>query len=212
MKSIFKPGVKQVKAAKRGEALNEDQKETATKKRNNALIILSVVLGGLNYYKLDGLEKMQTTIITPYGSQSSDMLITGDNANTEYVTSILRLIISDYGSVSKGTIDAKFANLQSMVWPERTESVRVKLTKRLEYFKSFNTVSEVRELMNEIPRTITENPEKIDYRVSLPKVYRISFTTNVKKIIGDQVSPDKPEKMYVDYAINEGRFWILDIK
>lgn len=212
MKSLFKPGNKQVKTAMRGEALNDDQKELATRKRNNTFIILAVILGGLNYYKLDGLEKMKMTVITPYGSQSSDMLITGDSANAEYVTSIIRLIISDYGSVSKGTIDAKFANLLSMVFPQRTEDMRVQLTKRLDYFKSFNTVSEVRELMNEIPRVITENPENLDYKVSVPKVYRVSFTTNVKRIIGDQMSPDKPEKMHIDYTINEGRFWILDIK
>lgn len=208
----FKPGNKQVKAAKRGEALNDDQKEKATQKRNNTFIILAVILGGLNYYKLDGLEKKQTTVIVPYGSQTSDMMITGANGNAEYITSLLRLIISDYGSVSKSTIDAKFANLQSMIFPERTEEMRKKLAKRMDYFKSFNTVSEVRELMNEIPRVITENPEKLDYETSAPKVYRISFTANVRKIIGDQLGPDKPEKMHVDYVINEGRFWILDIK
>lgn len=212
MGSLFKPGNKQVKTAKRGEALNDDQKENATKKRNNTLIILAVVLGGLNYYKLDALENARTIIIVPYGSQSSDMLITGDNANTEYLTSILRLIISDYGSVSKGTIDSKFANIQSMVYPARVEAMRVKLKQRLDYFKSFNTVSEVSELMNEIPRVITENPADLDYKVSVPKIYRITFTTNVKKIIGDSMSPDKPVKMHIDYTISEGRFWILDIK
>lgn len=212
MNSIFKPGSKQVKTAKRGEALNSDQKEIAAKKRNNTFIVLAVILGGLNYYKLDSLERTRTTIIVPYGSQSSDMLITGENANVEYLTSILRLIISDYGSVSKGTIDSKFANLQSMIYPARVEAMRVKLKQRLDYFKSFNTVSEVSELMNEIPRAITENPADIDYKVSVPKIYRITFTINVKKIIGDTMSPDKPQKMHVDYTINEGRFWILDIK
>jgi len=208
---IIKPGAKRAVAAKPGEAMNDDQKKTATDKRNNTLIILIAVLGGLNWYKLDGLEKKQTTIIAPYGSKSADMLLTGDSANASYVTGMLRLIIANYGSVSRGTIDTKFSELLGMVYPDRSEGMREKLEKRMDYFKSFNSVSELRELMPEIPRVMTDNPEGIKYKTSAPNIHRVSFNANVKKIIGDSFEPDKPVKMYVDYTIADGRFWILDI-
>jgi len=207
----YLPGAKKAAAKKPGEALNDDQKKTASDKRNNTLIMLIAVLCGLNYYKIDGLEKKQTVIVTPYGSKSADMLITGDSANTSYVTAMLRLILSDYGSVSRGTIDAKFGELIGMVFPDRSEGMREKLQKRKDYFKQFNSVSEIRELMTEIPRVITDNPAGVEYKTSAPNIHRISFSANVRKIIGDSFQPDKPEKMYVDYTIVDGRFWILDI-
>ncbi len=208
---VYKPGAKSAVAAKPGEAMNDDQKKTASDKRNSTLIILIALICGVNYYKIDGLEKKQSVVIVPYGATSADMMLTGASANSSYVTGMLRLIVGNYGTVSRGTIDAKFAELLGMVYPDRSEGVREKLEKRKEYFKSFNSVSELRELMTEIPRVMTDNPEKLSYKTSAPNIHRVSFTANVKKIIGDSFEPDKPEKMYVDYTIADGRFWILDI-
>ena len=210
--SGFKPGLKKIVETKRGEALNKDQKEKAAQKRTQTFIMLIAVMTGMNYYKLDNLENQQKTFIAPFGSQTGDMWVSGESANTNYITGMLRLIISDYGSISRGTMDAKFSELMSMVYPDRSEGMRQILKKRMERFKSFNTVSEIRELMSEVPRVITENPKDVDYKTSAPKIYRVSFMSSVRQVIGDSLKPDKPEKMYVDYTIEEGRFWILDIK
>lgn len=194
------------------EALNDQQKQTAETKFNKAGIIIVVILCAITYQKVDKLEKNQTYIVVPYGSKSSDLLITGESASTAYMRSILRLVVADYGSVSKATIDEKSSALLAMVYPDRTEDVRKKLKEREKYFKQFNTVSQVMELLTDQPITITENPDGIDYASSAKTKHRIDFSVEKRKIIGESVKPTETQRMHVDYTISEGRFWILDIE
>ncbi|HCQ0255530.1 MULTISPECIES: type IV conjugative transfer system protein TraE [Enterobacter cloacae complex] len=194
------------------EALNDHQKQKSESKFFRAALIAAVVLNGLTYQKVDKLEKNQTTIIVPYGAKSSDLLITGESASAEYMRMLLRLVIADYGSISKATIDSKFSSLLGLVYPDRNEAVRVKLNERSKYFKQFNTVSQLMELLPEQAITITENPEDIQYTTAAKKKYRIQFSVETRKIIGEEAKPAETQKMYIDYTVSEGRFWILDIQ
>lgn len=194
------------------EALNDHQKQKSESKFFRAALIAAVVLNGLTYQKVDKLEKNQTTIIVPYGAKSSDLLITGESASAEYMRMLLRLVIADYGSLSKATIDSKFSSLLGLVYPDRNEAVRVKLNERSKYFNQFNTVSQLMELLPEQAITITENPEDIQYTTAAKKKYRIQFSVETRKIIGEEAKPAETHKMYIDYTVSEGRFWILDIQ
>lgn len=194
------------------EAINDHQKKTSDAKFNRAALIAAVIISGLTYQKVDKLEERQTTIIVPYGAKASDLLITGESASAEYMRMMLRLIIADYGSVSKATIDSKFSSLLGLVYPDRAEPVRVKLNERAKYFKQFNTVSQLMELLPEQPITITENPERINYNTAARKKYRIQFTVEQRKIIGEEAKPSETKKMYIDYTVSQGQFWILDIQ
>lgn len=194
------------------EAINDHQKKTSDAKFNRAALVAAVIISGLTYQKVDKLEERQTTIIVPYGAKASDLLITGESASAEYMRMMLRLIIADYGSVSKATIDSKFSSLLGLVYPDRAEPVRVKLNERAKYFKQFNTVSQLMELLPEQPITITENPEGINYNTAARKKYRIQFTVEQRKIIGEEAKPSETKKMYIDYTVSQGQFWILDIQ
>lgn len=194
------------------EALNDNQKKISEAKFLKAALVCSVLVSGLTYQKVDKLESKQTTIIVPYGAKSSDLLITGESASTEYMKMILRLIVADYGSVSKATLDSKFSSILSLVYIDRSEAIRLKLNERSKYFKQFNTVSQVMELLPGQPITITENPEDINYSTSAKIKYRIQFSVEQRKIIGEDAKPSETRKMYIDYTISEGRFWILDIQ
>ncbi|EAT8819554.1 hypothetical protein FBE61_24510, partial [Salmonella enterica] len=160
----------------------------------------------------DKLEERQTTVIVPYGAKASDLLISGESASAEYMRMLLRLIVADYGSVSKATIDSKFSSLLGLVYPDRAEAVRLKLNDRAKYFKQFNTVSQLMELLPEQPITITENPEGIKYNTAARKKYRIQFSVEQRKIIGEEAKPNETKRMYIDYTVSQGQFWILDIQ
>lgn len=210
MKMFKKPKDSPVKS--NSEALNDNQKKISEAKFYKAALIAVAIISGLTYQKVDNLEKKQTTVIVPYGAKSSDLLITGESASSEYMRMILRLIIADYGSISKATIDSKFSSLLGLVFIDRTEPMRVKLNERAKYFKQFNTVSQLMELLPEQSITITENPENVKYNTSAKKKFRIAFTVEQRKIIGEDAKPTETQKMYIDYTISEGRFWILDIQ
>lgn len=96
------------------EAINDQQKKTSDAKFNRAALIAAVIISGLTYQKVDKLEERQTTVIVPYGAKASDLLISGESASAEYMRMLLRLIVADYGSVSKATIDSKFSPF--LVW------------------------------------------------------------------------------------------------
>ncbi|ECC4732788.1 hypothetical protein KUH75_004160 [Salmonella enterica] len=194
------------------EAINDQQKKTSNAKFNRAALIAAVILSGLTYQKVDKLEERQTTVIVPYGAKASDLLISGESASAEYMRMLLRLIIADYGSVSKATIDSKFSSLLGLVYPDRAEAVRLKLNDRAKYFKQFNTVSQLMELLPEQPITITENPEGIKYNTAARKKYRIQFSVEQRKIIGEEAKPNETKRMYIDYTVSQGQFWILDIQ
>ncbi|EAN5885282.1 hypothetical protein FE103_21300 [Salmonella enterica] len=194
------------------EAINDQQKKTSDAKFNRAALIAAVIISGLTYQKVDKLEERQTTVIVPYGAKASDLLISGESASAEYMRMLLRLIIADYGSVSKATIDSKFSSLLGLVYPDRAEAVRLKLNDRAKYFKQFNTVSQLMELLPEQPITITENPEGIKYNTAARKKYRIQFSVEQRKIIGEEAKPNETKRMYIDYTVSQGQFWILDIQ
>ncbi|ELD7714011.1 hypothetical protein QI619_003938 [Salmonella enterica] len=194
------------------EAINDQQKKTSDAKFNRAALIAAVIISGLTYQKVDKLEERQTTVIVPYGAKASDLLISGESASAEYMRMLLRLIIADYGSVSKATIDSKFSSLLGLVYPDRAEAVRLKLNDRAKYFKQFNTVSQLMELSPEQPITITENPEGIKYNTAARKKYRIQFSVEQRKIIGEEAKPNETKRMYIDYTVSQGQFWILDIQ
>ncbi|EIF0060167.1 hypothetical protein LEW97_004218 [Salmonella enterica] len=194
------------------EAINDQQKKTSDAKFNRAALIAAVIISGLTYQKVDKLEERQTTVIVPYGAKASDLLISGESASAEYMRMLLRLIVADYGSVSKATIDSKFSSLLGLVYPDRAEAVRLKLNDRAKYFKQFNTVSQLMELLPEQPITITENPEWIKYNTAARKKYRIQFSVEQRKIIGEEAKPNETKRMYIDYTVSQGQFWILDIQ
>ncbi|ELS1555007.1 hypothetical protein R4855_004598 [Salmonella enterica] len=194
------------------EAINDQQKKTSDAKFNRAALIAAVIISGLTYQKVDKLEERQTTVIVPYGAKASDLLISGESASAEYMRMLLRLIIADYGSVSKATIDSKFSSLLGLVYPDRAEAVRLKLNDRAKYFKQFNTVSQLMELLPEQPITITETPEGIKYNTAARKKYRIQFSVEQRKIIGEEAKPNETKRMYIDYTVSQGQFWILDIQ
>jgi conjugal transfer pilus assembly protein TraE len=206
-----KPNTPQVKKSTT-EAINDTQKKTSEAKFNRAALIASVIISALTYQKVDKLETKQTTVIVPYGAKTSDLLITGESASSEYMRMLLRLMVADYGTVSKATIDSKFSALLGLVYVDRAEAMRVKLNERAKYFKQFNTVSQLMELLPDQPIIITENPEGINYKTAARKKYRIQFSVEQRKIIGDEAKPSETQKLYIDYTVSEGRFWILDIQ
>ncbi len=195
-----------------GEAMNNEQKDIAEKKQIRIMLIILLVLCGLIYQKVSKYASQQTTVLVPYGAKSSDMLITGESASTGYVRQLARLIVTDYGSVSKASVDNKYAELLGIVHIDRVEAMRVKLNEKAKYFKQFNTVSQSMEIMNDQPMTITENPEGRDYKTDAKIIYRLVLSVEQRKIVGDVAKTPETLKLSIDYTIAEGRFWILDIK
>ncbi|EKY3179884.1 hypothetical protein RBA25_004002 [Cronobacter turicensis] len=206
-----RPRARQVKK-ENSEAMNAEQKALSEKKQTRVFLILVLVLSALTYKKVDDLESKQKLVIVPYGAKSSDLLITGESASSGYMRSIARLIITDYGSVSRTNVDEKFSEILSIVYPDRVEAVRRKLNERAKYFKQFNSVSQVMELMNDQPMTITENHAGINYKTDAKNKYRFEMSMEQRKIIGDKANPPETIKGYIDYTIAEGRIWILDIQ
>ncbi|EJL7720585.1 TraE/TraK family type IV conjugative transfer system protein [Cronobacter sakazakii] len=206
-----RPRARQVKK-ENSEAMNAEQKALSEKKQTRVFLILVLVLSALTYKKVDDLESNQKLVIVPYGAKSSDLLITGESASSGYMRSIARLIITDYGSVSRTNVDEKFSEILSIVYPDRVEAVRRKLNERAKYFKQFNSVSQVMELMNDQPMTITENHAGINYKTDAKNKYRFEMSMEQRKIIGDKANPPETIKGYIDYTIAEGRIWILDIQ
>ncbi|AYN25590.1 hypothetical protein D8682_00480 (plasmid) [Buttiauxella sp. 3AFRM03] len=194
------------------EALNNFQRSTAENKFIRVMLIITVMLNAFTYHKADQLEKRQTTVIVPYGAKSSEMLITGESASTSYMRQIGRLIVSDYGSVSKSSVDQKYADLLSLVWPDRIEAMRIKLNERAKYFKQFNSVTQSLELSPDQPMAIVTNPAEINYKTDAKSKYRYSFGVEQRKIIGETARPVETMKMRIDYTIADGRFWLLDIE
>lgn len=194
------------------EAMNDTQKSATEKKQNRVLLILAVVLGGLTYHKLDSLSKQQTVVIVPYGAKSADLLITGESASTGYIKMLSRLIVADWGTVSKASVDDKSAELLGLVYIDRVEEMRKKLNDRAKYFKQFNTISQSMEIASEQRFTITENPQGRLYETSAKTIYQLEFTAVKTKYIGTVVKAPETVTFKIDYTVEAGRFWILDIQ
>ncbi|CSX09956.1 hypothetical protein FP371_24375 [Citrobacter freundii] len=193
------------------EAMNNNQKEISDRKLMKTLIVVTMIVSGLTYQKVNQLETKQKVVIVPYGAKSSEMLVTGESASTGYMRMFARLIITDYGSVSRASVDNKFAEILSLVYPDRVEALRVKLNERAKYFKQFNSVSQIMEIQDDQPMQIIENPEGANYETSAKVKYRFEFSVEQKKIIGEKTQPSETQKFKIDYTLEDGRIWILDI-
>ncbi|EDK1561890.1 TraE/TraK family type IV conjugative transfer system protein [Enterobacter hormaechei] len=193
------------------EAMNNFQRSTSENKFIKVMLFITVLSSALTYNEVNQLAERQQTVLVPYGAKSSEMLITGESASTGYMRQIGRLLVSDYGSVSKASVDNRFADLLSLAWPDRVEDLRVKLNERAKYFKQFNSVSHSMELAAEQPMAIITNPE-ISYKTDAKNKYRYTFTVEQRKIIGEVAHPVETRKMKIDYTIQDGRFWLLDIE
>lgn len=193
------------------EAMNNSQKEISDRKLIKTLAVVTMIVSGLTYHKVNQLEQNEKVVIIPYGAKSSEMLVTGESASTGYMRMFARLVISDYGSVSRASVDNKFAEILSLVYPDRTEAIRAKLNERAKYFKQFNSVSQIMEIQDDQPMQIIENPEGVNYKTSAKVKYRFEFSVEQKKIIGDKTQPSETQKFKIDYTLENGRIWILDI-
>ena len=168
------------------EALNDHQKQKSESKFFRAALIAAVVLNGLTYQKVDKLEKNQTTIIVPYGAKSSDLLITGESASAEYMRMLLRLVIADYGSISKATIDSKFSSLLGLVYPDRNEAQSI-LSSLIRFLSSWNCCLNRQSPLQRIQR-ISNTP--------LPRRKSIVFSSVLKreKLLARKQNQQKPKK------------------
>lgn len=208
---LSKPN-KPIKTNTNSEALNDKQKDIAERKLIKILVFMTMAISAMNYMKTSDLEKNEKIVLIPYGAKSGDMFIQGESASTSYVRQLARLIVSDFGTFSKANIDSKSAEILGFTFVDRVEAMRQKLNKKNEDFKRFTTVSQVMELAEDQPMEITENPKERDYKTSAQVVYRFNFTVEEQKIVGEKANSPVVKKMYFDYTVSQGRFWLLDIQ
>ncbi|WP_042857958.1 TraE/TraK family type IV conjugative transfer system protein [Dickeya sp. NCPPB 3274] len=192
-------------------ALNDQQRAIAEKKKDRIILYIILGLCAVNYYNNSKALQNSRIVVSPFGAvDSGDYWVTAVTASDAYVGRMAQLVLSYYNIVSPSTVERSYTSLLSMTHPLRAEAMRQKLEERKNKVKNFTTVSFTSEIVPDKSISITTNT-RVDYDHARLPVFRAVINVTNKKIIGSIVEQPESSVLVIDYVIENGRWWLMDI-
>ncbi|MFO1259327.1 MAG: TraE/TraK family type IV conjugative transfer system protein [Gammaproteobacteria bacterium] len=168
---------------------------------NRLLKICLVLIVGLtivNTIQIRGAIGRERTVIMPTGVGYA-FEISGNTANDEYFKQMARYVINLYGSIDASNVHAKFNELLMMVHPTRHGALRDELLAREKDFLRYASVAQHLSLKeNEALRI--QNNNKMVVRVIK------------ESIVGSEITRRAEVDYMIEFVMEHGRFWLMDIK
>ncbi len=191
--------------------MNDQQRLLAEKKKDRIFTYVILGICAINYFNTSKALDNSRTVISPFGSvDSGDYWVTATNASDSYIGRLAQLVLSYYSIVSPASVDNSYNVLLSMTHPLRSEFMRGKLEERKTKIKNFTTVSFTSEINSDRAISITKNA-KVDYPHGKESIFRVMISVTNKQIIGNKVNDAETSTLTIDYIIENGKFWLMDI-
>lgn len=202
------------KSAKKDSLLDTElAKSDSVFAENKALKIILIVIGIIGvslYMKVSDLEHSYRAVIHFPGSEEAAE-IKGRSASDRYIMMAAEFFASTYFSATPATVDRQFSAIMTFVHPTRHGDLQTRLNDEADKLKRLKTVSTYGSV--DWGRGFTQ--EYIREYKNVSHSYRVRFDIARSIFVG--ASGGHPEdierrSMAMDYVIENGRFWLLDLR
>lgn len=172
-------------------------------------LFVVVVFGWYFYGELSDIRDDYRAVIHFPGSEEAAE-ISGKKASERYVMMAAEFFTSCRFSATPATVDREYSAILQFVHPTQYGRMQKELAEDAEKLRSLKTVSTYGDVLWGDGFTQTEIQTEYG---NLTPVYRVTFDIGRSIYVGS-AAPDEPERrtMAMDYIIENGRFWLLDLK
>lgn len=157
--------------------------------------IALVIVTFLNYQSIETIKKQEKTLVIPMGLHSPYWVGDAD-ADDKYLNYMGRLVASLYQNLTGATVQYQHRILLGMVHPSQFEPMRKKFMNiQKEVQKSPRHAFYFKPIGLQIDR---------DGQRLILKGHRVRY-------FSDGIKPEVPIRIVVDYVIEQGRFFVMDV-
>lgn len=156
------------------------------------------------------LEDYRTVIVFPALADESE--ITGNKASERYLMMAAEFVTSNYVSVTPATVDVEFSAILSLVHPTRFSDMQKRLDENAKQVKELKTVT----MYGDVNWGKGMAQEALPSSKYKPVIGAMSLSFEIGRSIFVGSGPEEPDNrrniVVLDYVIEKGRFWLLDIR
>lgn len=160
--------------------------------------IAMLMISFINSIFIHNAINREKTIIIPAGFEFA-FEISKNKANDLYYKQMARYLINLRGSVDSGNINNKFSELLTFVHPTCFGKLKEELTNIAKEYEKYTSISHNVIMQENILIKVVDNKSMIVQGIK-------------ERIVGDAITKKTPVEYKIDFKIEEGRFWLLDIK
>ena len=191
--------------------LNKEDSVFAENKLLKLVLIVFAILGYLIYSKVSKLEDGYRAVITFPGS-AEDMEVTGTRVSDRYLMMACEFFASNYFSATPATVDQDYSAILRFVHPTQFGVMQERLDKEAKKLKDFKTTS----IYGDIDWTRGFKTESYRGNKKYPggisiKTVRFDVARSIYVGAATEAAGIENKTMAIDYTIENGRFWILDL-
>ena len=174
------------------------------------LLFVVVIFGGYVYAKLVDIEEGFRAVIQFPGSEETAE-ISGNKASERYIMMAAEFFTSLRFSATPATVDREYSAIMQFVHPARYGQMQKELDEDAEALKALKTVSTYGDVV--WGEGFTQKEIRETTYGNLMPVFRVTFKVARSIYVGSSF-PEEPEYrvMTMDYVIENGRFWLLNLK
>jgi len=183
----------------------------AQNKLLKALLVVVLIFGSYFYVMLADIKDDYRGLILFPGSEETAE-IQGKQASQRYIMMAAEFFTSSRYSATPGTVDREYSAILQFVHPTQYGRMQKELAEDAATLKALKTVSIYGDVVWGEGFTQTEIRDQ-SYG-SLTPVFRVTFDVARSIYVGSSETPEEVENrtMAMDYIIENGRFWLLDLK
>lgn len=161
------------------------------------IVLIIIAIGVFMIYSsVNSFMSHQQTIIQPVG-RADPYEIGNYTANEAYLFDMAETIVNLSGNLSARSVTDKFNMLLNLFHDSSHGRYQKHFKTLAEEVSKYSTISHIAELARPEPIFVLDNQMRIRVKKS--------------RVVGTTVKPHEIKYLLIDYTIENGRFWIMDM-
>lgn len=161
-----------------------------------AIIAIATIFNVYNNYQM---SHKQRTVIMPPGVSTTDMWVIDNQASTQYLRVMTEFIARTWGDVNAANAGSQMSLLLGMVHPSVVRDKREEWLERAKKLARYKLVSFYIEIPQNQSMEVLNNSS-------------ITIEARRHKVVSRHIEDTLKVVYTIDYRIENGQFWIIDIK
>ncbi len=200
---------KQKKAEVHEDELTVDAKNTKAIQLVKMVSFLTLFLVFSNFRMIKDIQENNRTIIQ-YGASSAEYWVSGSDTGEDYARSMAVFFMTMWGNVTSASAKAQFSEILKYAHPLYFAPLKERLTARQKLLEKYRTLSFYARLT---PNDVMTKTSMVAHPYTMIKtpVYRVTYTIQQRRLLGQTPTPEKAVMMTFDYTVDNGKASLLDI-
>ncbi len=194
--------------------LNQTDDQIAQNRFYKLIMFGLFVLAVVQYNTMQEIKKNQATHLIPFIGQK--MVIGADYVDQSFLLEMVKNVNAFYSSATPASAKVQFSQLLPLIYPTEYDRIQEYLNRRASTLENLSSTSIFSSPIWDKPlrnKELTKHPYEILAKADdVYKVWRLTYRINRVILSNNQQPEIESISMRLDYLVENGRFWILDIK